>query len=106
MTAGVFLLASGGPRAVGFTEGEFECEQAAAHLQGCCPDLDVTAINCNEQSGCGEVRPALFSKEASKCIQNTTCADARAICDLLSELDRAEETGPTLDAADVPGCLQ
>jgi hypothetical protein len=91
LTAGVFVLASGGFRSSGITQGEFECEQAAAHLRTCCPDFPVRDINCNYLDGCGGPgEDPLFDVPTSQCLQQTRCEDLQAsgTCERLAKIAR------------------
>jgi hypothetical protein len=55
----------------GVQRDEFECEQAVAHLEECCPGFDGRSLICS--SGCGyEAGPDLHP-EGSECIIGATC---------------------------------
>lgn len=105
VTAGVFVLASGGFRGSGFTESEFECEQAVAHLHGCCPDFPVRAVNCDYQAGCGEDQPPWLTIPASKCIQNTSCDEAQEYCDFFANLQVPADAGADYEPPKAGACF-
>ena len=104
-TAGVFWLASGGFRPSAGTEREFECEQAVAHLQSCCPDFPVTKVECDFNGGCEANDHPLFEVATSQCLQNRSCSEITAAdgCARLAKLvtappsDDSFSTEPTDD---------
>lgn len=63
------------PAAGGFTEEEFQCEEAAATLEDCCEDLAVTALSCSRETGCaGEtLRSPVLAISESECIEQLSC---------------------------------
>src|SRR5205823_11602117 len=71
-------------------ELEIECEESAAHLNGCCPDLHLDVIDCryDYDTGCGgppgtHCPPALSLAE-SRLVQALGCDGIRSmgLCDL------------------------
>jgi hypothetical protein len=50
-------------------EDELHCEEAVAHLQSCCPDLDPKTVDCNYQV-CSS--PDL-SRAQAECIEELSC---------------------------------
>jgi hypothetical protein len=58
----------------GLREDELLCEEAAAHLQSCCPGFDVTSLSCSYTSGCGSTTYPALSIAASQCINGESCA--------------------------------
>jgi hypothetical protein len=80
------------------TENEIECEQAVAHLAGCCPSFVRSSVNC-QYEGC-TIRPDLEISE-SECIVALDC-DAvieRGLCTSVPDLDRRQQ--PKSDAGTV-----
>lgn len=69
----VFVL----PAAGSFTKAEFRCEEAAATLEDCCPDINVQALSCSRETGCaGETtRPPVLALSESDCIDELSCAE-------------------------------
>jgi hypothetical protein len=67
-----------------FDEKNIECEEAIAHLQDCCDDLDARYV-C--ESGC--VGTTLPLKE-SNCIQDRTCSEliSAGVCERVTQLSR------------------
>jgi hypothetical protein len=63
--------------ACGIRQDEFDCENAVAHLQQCCPGFDASAIDCTYSNYCGPVYPAL-SISQSDCIRGKSCETIRA----------------------------
>ncbi len=82
-TLGALLLALvvgfGTSRGFGLREDELECEEAAAHLQDCCRNLDVGQLECEYEEGCGgePARPVL-SPDAVRCIRKLDCDGVRS----------------------------
>jgi hypothetical protein len=69
-------------------EDELACEQGAARLEACCPQINPVRINCRNQPGCnGNLAPVL-NERASTCLTEASCADLgeRGICDGLRQL--------------------
>jgi hypothetical protein len=91
--AGVSLVSLG----FGLDKGELACEQAAVQLQACCPDLDVTRMDCTQVGGCSRTRESTaVTLEESACIQESTCEDIRArrVCErLVTRVVEAGEAG-------------
>lgn len=77
----LFLLVSS-RGASGLREDDLQCEQAASHLEECCPGFDVTKLSCAFSSGCGDTRYTAFSIAESECIQDTDCKTliANGVC--------------------------
>src|SRR5262245_36529710 len=60
---GLSTLVAGG----GLREDEIDCEQAAAHLEECCPGFHAGAVlRCEYDDGCGIILPDL-SIDDSQC---------------------------------------
>jgi hypothetical protein len=85
----------------GVREDEFACEEAAAHLDGCCPEVDTRSIDCDYWTGCGSTHPTLLSTKESHCLTDLDCDTLQesGICD---ELERAiqnqdSEPDPSLE---------
>jgi hypothetical protein len=95
--AGVSLLLLG----FGLDKGELACEQAAVHLQDCCPDFDITTMDCTQEGGCSRRRESTaVALEESECIQAAPCEDivARRVCERLDArvIEAAEGGGPDI----------
>ena len=60
----------------GIHDDELRCEEAVAHLQGCCPNFRATKINCQDTTSCGNTtaRPQL-TLDQSNCILDRSCDD-------------------------------
>jgi hypothetical protein len=58
---------------VGLREDELLCEEAAAHLNHCCPGFDVSSLSCSYNSGCGSTTFPALSVSASQCINGESC---------------------------------
>ncbi len=68
----------GSTRGFGFREDELQCEEAAAHLQDCCPGLDVSQLDCFYHEGCaGESTGPVLSSDAARCIRKLDCEGVR-----------------------------
>lgn len=74
-----------------FRDDVIECEDALAHLEGCCPGFDAKPVLCNfyydKSTGCASstttsVEPA-FNVQESACIRDTSCAALveRKVCE-------------------------
>jgi hypothetical protein len=73
LVAGVALTALTG--SFGIDQVEFSCEEAAAHLQECCPAFDPHSLYCHS-GGCGT--PTIdLTQSQSDCILGATCDDLR-----------------------------
>jgi hypothetical protein len=62
---------------------EFLCEEAAAHIEHCCPHVEPSAIHCASDYSCGEPssdkRP--LTSDESRCIAKVGCDELRvSIC--------------------------
>ena len=85
----------------GLDKGELACEQAAVHLQECCPDFDITTMDCTQEGGCTRRREATaVAEEESECIRAASCDDivARRVCERLDArvVEAAEGGGPDI----------
>lgn len=58
--------------ACGIRQDEFDCENAAAHLQECCPGFDATSIECTYSPYCTTTYPAIDVAD-SDCIRSESC---------------------------------
>ena len=78
-----------------FREDVIWCEEAIARLEQCCPGFDGAAVQCryyySYNEGCGSaetrrVEPA-FTKNESRCIHDTACAElvAAGVCTRAAE---------------------
>lgn len=74
LAATVGLLVS---RGAALREDELQCEEAAAHLEDCCPALDVGQIDCVYHEGCGSPSRPVLSPEAARCIRYLECDSLR-----------------------------
>lgn len=64
-------------------EGELKCEQAAAHVQECCPDVTFPRLACIQQGGCDrEEDETLVARDESDCLRDLSCDELaeRDIC--------------------------
>lgn len=88
----IFVL----PAAGGFTESEFQCEEAAVVLDECCPAISASALACSRLTGCaGEtVRPPMFTVAESECIEDLDCDEIieAGICERVVERQTNLET--------------
>lgn len=85
----------------GLDKGELACEQAAVALQACCPDLDVTQMDCTQVGGCSRSRESTaVTVEESDCIRKSSCEDIRErrVCERLTSrvVEAGEAGGPTI----------
>ena len=92
----------------GIREDEFACEEAAAHLDGCCPQVDTESIDCDYWSGCGSTNPTLLTISESRCISELDC-DAlleSGICDELmgAILNQNSEADPASQSLELGPC--
>lgn len=83
----------------GLDKGELACEQAAVHLSECCPDFDITRMDCTQEGGCTRTRESsAVALEESECIRAASCDDikARRVCERLDVrvIEAAEGGGP------------
>jgi hypothetical protein len=63
----------------GLDRGELKCEQGAAYLAECCPELDIGRMNCGQEGGCDrEAEGTILAEEESECIRESPCGDIRA----------------------------
>ncbi len=84
----------------GLDAGELACEQAAAHLIECCPELDPTRMDCSQAGGCSRSEQATtVAEEESDCIRDSSCEDilARRVCERLDAriIAAGEAGGPS-----------
>jgi hypothetical protein len=64
-----------------FRDDVIWCEEAAAHLEQCCPGFDPRQVHCrfyySHKEGCSSTTTTLtkpaFSIEESKCVHHTSC---------------------------------
>jgi hypothetical protein len=73
-------------------EDELACEDAAKHLQSCCPGLDIADIDCSYTPLAGhEGSFPDFSVSESACIRGASCDGLRAagVCTRAAYLVRA-----------------
>ncbi len=75
VASGVVSLAFVAP-AIGSSGSEFACEEAAAHLQDCCPGFDPRTVQCDYTIGCGGSEPnePEIGQSESDCITRLDCA--------------------------------
>jgi hypothetical protein len=81
-------------------EDEFQCEEAAIHLDDCCPELATQSIDCwYDPGGCGaDPKPTMLSVRQSKCIRSLDCAALvdHGVCrDVEAMLATSSATNPT-----------
>jgi hypothetical protein len=60
--------------ACGIRQDEFDCENAAAHLQECCSGFSATMIECTYSPYCTTTYPEIDIAD-SDCIRNESCED-------------------------------
>jgi hypothetical protein len=65
----------------GLREDELKCEEAVAHLEECCPELDVASLQCRASGDCDAELPD-FRVAESDCIRAASCDEiqARGLC--------------------------
>ncbi len=83
----------------GLDKGELACERAAVHLQECCPDLDISRMDCTQDGGCDRKQESTaVAEEESECIRASSCDDivARRVCERLTArvVEAGEAGGP------------
>ncbi|WP_437682773.1 hypothetical protein [Sorangium sp. So ce131] len=68
---------------MGVGEQEFLCENAAAHLEQCCPSFTAAPALCQENTGCGDEEEMRLTIAESLCIQDKECDDlvASNVCE-------------------------
>ena len=80
--------------------GELRCEQAASHLEECCPDLEMSRLSCIQKGGCNRPTEGThLTMEESDCIRDASCDDIQAsmICERIQDrADSIVDDGPTL----------
>src|SRR4051812_18006692 len=80
--------------------GELECEQAASHLEECCPELELTRLSCVQKGGCGrEEEGTVISMHESECIRDASCDELvdAMICERIQyRIDSLVDGGPTI----------
>ena len=77
------LLACGGVR-----QDEFLCENAVAHLQGCCRGFNASGVECHYDVGCLDTTYPELDETQSSCILAESCAtlSATGVCDRVAAL--------------------
>lgn len=93
----------------GIREDEFACEEAAAHLDDCCPQVDTQSIDCDYWSGCGSTNPTLLTISESQCITDLDCDTLveSGICDELDRiLDQGLESDPSSQDVELGPCSE
>ena len=81
--------------------GELKCEQAAAHLADCCPELVFRREACIQEGGCSRERDAtLVASEESDCLRAESCDElvSRGVCERLEarQLEWERVDGPSI----------
>ncbi len=81
--------------------GELKCEQAAAYLAECCPDVVFSRASCIQEGGCSRGEDAmLIASEESDCLRNASCDElqGRDVCERLLARQEAWESpdGPSI----------
>ncbi len=72
-----------------FREDVLLCEEAVAHLEDCCPRLEVYPEACQyRDDGCNNGRSVALDEPTSRCIRQTECVAlvTKGICDRAGEL--------------------
>lgn len=86
MATGLASLAVIAP-AVGSDAGEFECEEAVAHITDCCPGFEPRSVQCDYTFGCGDSEPGTpeITNPESNCILGLSCDQIRSknICNTI-----------------------
>jgi hypothetical protein len=81
----------------GIREDELECEEAIAHIQGCCPGFTAQEAVCLHSEGCEEDSPPLLDLGQSRCIQDLECGRVRAsYCSGANTMTGAESDAPAV----------
>jgi hypothetical protein len=68
--------------------GELKCEQAAAHLAECCPEVVFRRDSCIQEGGCSREHDAtLVASAESDCLRAESCDElvARGVCERIEE---------------------
>lgn len=65
----------------GIHDDELSCEQAAAHLRGCCASFDPASLRCSASSSCGGNPNPELGLDQSSCILAHSCAELNANSD-------------------------
>jgi hypothetical protein len=95
---------------MGFDERTFECENAAAHLEECCPGFAAAPSLCPQAFGCGGEPLFELSNAESECIKGLDCGDVRSrgvcgkVSDLVAQGKRRPSTGSSSGADRVSVC--
>jgi hypothetical protein len=91
-----------------FREDELTCEEAAAHLENCCPDFDATLLRCDYNAGCGSTEHPSIPIEEATCIRERSCARliAARVCERAMKAAPIVEDaeGGTTPSARIPVC--
>jgi hypothetical protein len=79
---------------MGISEQQFLCENAAAHLEECCPSFSATPALC-QNVGCNGGEELWLAADESRCIQGRACDDLVAgdVCERAATRMRLAEAG-------------
>ncbi|WP_437795827.1 hypothetical protein [Sorangium sp. So ce693] len=82
---------------MGISEQEFLCENAAAHLEECCPSFSATPALCRQNVGCNGDEELWLTADESRCIQDRECGDlvASNVCEQAATRMKLAEGGST-----------
>jgi hypothetical protein len=85
---------------MGLSENSFYCENAASHLEECCPSFSATSDICRPDISCGGETPLWFTTEESECILDRSCEDivAAKICERAEAIVVLAQAGEDPDA--------
>ncbi|WP_437965536.1 hypothetical protein WMF04_38770 [Sorangium sp. So ce260] len=80
---------------MGVSEQEFLCENAAAHLEECCPSFSATPALCQQNAGCDGGEDLWLTVDESWCVQDMECGDlvASNVCERAATRMRLAEEG-------------
>jgi hypothetical protein len=101
-------LAVGALLACGIRQDEFDCENAVAHLQECCPGFSGSSVSCTYNAGaCGGTTYPALDITTSDCIRQASCGTlvSQGICDraMRAPLGSSSITSTTTYAICPPG---
>jgi hypothetical protein len=87
------VISGTGSIAPSFREDEVQCEEAVAHLEECCDNLDATSISCEYAEGCETNTYPTLKPDESECVRAKSCSEIRSqgICERVLERQTADE---------------
>lgn len=75
---------------------ELLCEEAAAHVQECCPGVEIARINCDYDTGScvGTTHEPDLRGDVAKCLRDTACGELTKVggaCDKVRQASLTPE---------------